>query len=246
MKCKNCNEKDAIKYSKYSSGEFCSRKCACGFSTKAKRKEINEKVSKTLSGQKKTAIHKKRISESLLVSDKYKAFVQTRKGTNAFFTDSWRENISISMKKYYKSKIWTDEERDRLSRQAKEQNFGGHTSKKAVYYKMKNGSVVYLHSSYEEKVAMSLDENNVNWIRPEPLRYIGKDDKEHRYYADFYLKDYNIYLDTKNDYLIQKDKDKIKRVREQNQKIIMVLDKDHLEWSLFAEMVCSRFTNKKD
>lgn len=33
MKCKNCNENDAIKYSKYSSGEFCSRKCARSYST---------------------------------------------------------------------------------------------------------------------------------------------------------------------------------------------------------------------
>ena len=48
MKCRNCNEKDAVKYSQYSNGEFCSKECARGFSTKAKRKEINEKVSKTL------------------------------------------------------------------------------------------------------------------------------------------------------------------------------------------------------
>ena len=52
MKCKNCEIKDAVKYSKYSNGKFCSRKCACAFSTKEKRKEINEKVSKTLTGRK--------------------------------------------------------------------------------------------------------------------------------------------------------------------------------------------------
>ncbi|NBO56472.1 MAG: hypothetical protein EBU84_18195 [Actinobacteria bacterium] len=32
----------------YGSGRFCSKKCSRGFSTKSKRKEINEKVSKTL------------------------------------------------------------------------------------------------------------------------------------------------------------------------------------------------------
>ena len=51
-KCKYCEIKEAIKYSKYSSGEFCSKKCANGFSTKAKRSEINEAVSKKLSGRK--------------------------------------------------------------------------------------------------------------------------------------------------------------------------------------------------
>lgn len=50
MKCKNCNEKEAVKYSKYSNGLFCSKECARSFSTKSKRKQINEKVSKKLEG----------------------------------------------------------------------------------------------------------------------------------------------------------------------------------------------------
>jgi hypothetical protein len=50
MKCKNCETNDALKYSKYSTGEFCSRECARGFSTKEKRSEINNKVSLKLKG----------------------------------------------------------------------------------------------------------------------------------------------------------------------------------------------------
>jgi len=51
MKCENCgNEHDGF----YGSGRFCSSKCARGFSTKAKRKEINEKVSQKLKGCYKT------------------------------------------------------------------------------------------------------------------------------------------------------------------------------------------------
>jgi hypothetical protein len=210
MKCKNCNEKDAVKYSKYSNGEFCSRKCARGFSTKAKRKEINEKVSKTLTKEKIIKI-------CPVCGD---GFQNSNKKFCSFLCYSRGEKPKV-----------TEITRNKLSLIAKKRNFGGHTSKNAVYYKMKNGSVVYLHSSYEEKLAISLDKNNVKWIRPEPLRYVGNDDKEHRYYADFYLKDYDIYLDTKNDYLIQKDKDKIRRVQEQNKKTIMVLDRNHLEWS---------------
>ena len=52
MKCKNCQINDAIKYSKYCMGEFCSKKCARSYSTKEKRKEISEKVSKKLLGRK--------------------------------------------------------------------------------------------------------------------------------------------------------------------------------------------------
>lgn len=44
MNCENCGiEHDGS----YGSGRFCGTKCSRGFSTKAKRKEINEKVSKT-------------------------------------------------------------------------------------------------------------------------------------------------------------------------------------------------------
>lgn len=44
-KCENC---DSDHNGEYGSGRFCSSKCARGFSTKAKRTEINEKVSRTL------------------------------------------------------------------------------------------------------------------------------------------------------------------------------------------------------
>jgi len=52
MKCKNCNEKEAIKYSKYSTGEFCCRECARSYSTKENRKEISKKVSEKLKKRK--------------------------------------------------------------------------------------------------------------------------------------------------------------------------------------------------
>lgn len=48
MKCKNFEIKDAIKYSKYTTGEFCSKLCTRSFSSKDKRLEINKKVSETL------------------------------------------------------------------------------------------------------------------------------------------------------------------------------------------------------
>jgi len=49
MICEYCN-KDHDGF--YGSGRFCNSKCARGFSTKAKRKEINEKVSNNLKGYK--------------------------------------------------------------------------------------------------------------------------------------------------------------------------------------------------
>lgn len=43
MKCKNCNKKNGEKYSKYSSGEFCSKKCAKSYSVKIRNKK-EEKI----------------------------------------------------------------------------------------------------------------------------------------------------------------------------------------------------------
>lgn len=48
MICELCNKEFFIKYA---SGRFCSKECSHSFSTKSKRKEINEKVSKALSGR---------------------------------------------------------------------------------------------------------------------------------------------------------------------------------------------------
>ena len=51
--CENCNQEHN---GTYGSGRFCSSKCARGFSTKAKRKEINEKVSTKINANKFTLI----------------------------------------------------------------------------------------------------------------------------------------------------------------------------------------------
>lgn len=45
MKCENCGKEHN---GNYGSGRFCSQLCARSFSTKANRKEINKRVSKTL------------------------------------------------------------------------------------------------------------------------------------------------------------------------------------------------------
>jgi len=49
MECENCKGSNE---GTYGSGRFCSPKCARGFSSKEKRSEINEKVSKSLLGRK--------------------------------------------------------------------------------------------------------------------------------------------------------------------------------------------------
>lgn len=100
-------------------------------------------------------------------------------------------------------------------------------------------------SSYEFKVAQSLDNNNIRWVQPKRLKYIDNKNKLHYYTADFYLPDYDIYLDPKNDFLINnenpilgyKDIDKIKWVMEQNNVKILVLNKNQLTWNEINKLI---------
>lgn len=55
MICENCNKEHD---GSYGSGRFCSCKCARGFSSKEKRHEINEKVSKTLLKRRELGLYK--------------------------------------------------------------------------------------------------------------------------------------------------------------------------------------------
>jgi hypothetical protein len=117
-----------------------------------------------------------------------------------------------------------DASRKNLSEHAKRRELGGHTSKIKLHYEMKNGSVVYLQSSYEILFARILDRLNIEWTRPKPLKWIDELGKDHRYYPDFLVG--NIYIDTKNDFLAIKDKKKIDTVKLQNSVDIRIVTKN--------------------
>lgn len=58
---------------------------------------------------------------------------------------------------------------------------------------------VMLDSSWELILAKRLDELKIKWIRPsEPLPWEDDEGISHNYFPDFYLPDYNLYLDPKN------------------------------------------------
>lgn len=132
-----------------------------------------------------------------------------------------------------KGRKHTEEWKQKASERAKKQGFGGWHASRSFDY---NG--IRLDSSYEVKFAEDLDKNKIKWSRPKPLLY-KLNDEEHRYYPDFYLDDYGVYVDTKNDYLINHvnpkygitDVEKINLVSQQNNVKIYILDKNNLLWS---------------
>ena len=106
-------------------------------------------------------------------------------------------------------------------------------------------------STYEVTVAKILDENHISWIQPKKLAYIKKKKKKHNYIPDFYLPDYNVYLDPKNDYLIQnvnpvlgyRDIDKISWVMQQNNVHIIILSKTELTWDIILDKILEACDN---
>lgn len=115
------------------------------------------------------------------------------------------------------------------------QGFGGNRCRgHHGWYTSPTAGRVYLESSYEFKVAESLDANGVRWIRPckkDAFTYqLPNESRTRRYEADFYLPDYNVYLDPKNDYRIMKDKRKIRIIRQTYKIRLLVLNVGELDW----------------
>ncbi len=107
------------------------------------------------------------------------------------------------------------------------------------YYFDSDGNSCLLESWNELKLANELDKNNVKWIRPKAFKL--SDGKN--YEPDFYLPEYNVYLDPKckffgkSKYLGYKPNEsqveKIKRFeQEYNVKVLILWDheKDALKW----------------
>lgn len=89
-------------------------------------------------------------------------------------------------------------------------------SRKPEWYFNKNeNKEVLLDSSWEVKVAKSLDAADVEWIRPKFIKWTDVTGKIRRYFPDFYLPKSDIYLDPKNPYCMVRDKEKMEQISKQ-------------------------------
>lgn len=141
----------------------------------------------------------------------------------------------------YKGTPHTEEFKKKARENAIKNNLGGVRKSKKILY---NG--YYLGSMYEYKLALDLDKNNIKWKVPNKIKYKDSNGKTRFYTPDFYLPEYDIYLDPKNDYLINninpilgfKDSDKIKWVCEQNNIKCYILNEKQLNWDYIkAELI---------
>jgi len=143
------------------------------------------------------------------------------------------------VKPSFLGKHHTNEFKQKQRENAIKQGLGGFNMRRGIDY---NG--VKLDSSYEVELAKSLDENNVKWQRCTKFSY-HMNGKLHHYTPDFFLPDYNVYLDPKNDFLIDsinpklgyKDVDKIHQVEVENNIRVIILNKDQLSWEFIQHQI---------
>ena len=122
------------------------------------------------------------------------------------------------------------------SRLARNQGFGGYreNSGRSKKFRVKdsNGKEVVLQSTYELLCSELLNDLGIKWIRPKSLRYDGK-----LYFPDFYLPEYDIFLDPKNNFKAKQDELKIQKVIEQNNVKVFILTVDLITKDYIQKLV---------
>lgn len=81
---------------------------------------------------------------------------------------------------------------------------------------------IMLDSTWELELAKQLDILEISWIRPKPIKWIDDDGLSHNYFADFYLTDYDLYIDPKNPHAQNVQAEKIKCLRRQLTNLIIL------------------------
>jgi len=196
MKCENCEKEND---GSYSSGRFCSMKCARGFSTKNNKKERNKKISKKLKGTTQSKELKKIRSD-----------IQIERMS----TGENKKILSDSLKSYFKN---NPEVRKEYSERAKKRIFSKKTRKKLskissdrAKKRHANGDISFmwpsrknLKPSYPESVFIKLlDEEKIKYEREVK---IGK------WFADFLINKTVLEIDgSQHEKKERKESDKIK------------------------------------
>jgi hypothetical protein len=96
---------------------------------------------------------------------------------------------------------------------------------------------IILESSFEVRTAIVLDSLNVKWIKVRKGYVWNDNGKTRRYIPDFYLPDYDIFLDPKNDYLIKKDKKKIESAMLLNNIKVIILSDDQISETFIKDLL---------
>lgn len=84
-----------------------------------------------------------------------------------------------------------------------------------------------LRSSYEIILANWLNDQNILWVQPKSFFY-ELNGKKMRYFPDFFLPDYSIIIETKNDYLLSLQTEKMDAIKKVSNYPLHILTNDDI------------------
>jgi hypothetical protein len=116
-------------------------------------------------------------------------------GTEYHISDETKEKLSNARK----GKHHTKEHKEKLSKIMKDiaKDNPNYSFSKNKYFKKEIINGFRMDSSWESIFANYLNKNDIKWIKnKKPFRYIFENE-EHSYYPDFYLEDFNLYIEIK-------------------------------------------------
>jgi hypothetical protein len=205
-------------------GKFCSRTCAN--SRGQRTEEFKKIVSEKLTGRK---IPREIIEKTIKSKNQISSFGLPNTLCKICGKDTGSKTRKTCSKECY----------SKLCKLQSQQNpkCGGqkHTHRSKI--KNINGDVFISESSFEAKLSEILNSLGILWIRPNFVLYLDNDHNQRRYYPDFYLPEFNIYIDTKNDYLIKTDIDKIFKSSKQNNIKIVILGEKYITEDCIKSLV---------
>ena len=204
--CKHCLKK--LSFYDAKSKKFCNRSCSASYNNKRMSKETRQKQVKSLkeTNSKKVAQIKIRWIRVCAVC-----------GIITIHRQKAKKIQSCGDPECY-SKLMSSLMRGRT----------GGSTKQFITYTNKN-LTCSLDSSWELLMAQDLDKHNILWSRPSSFLLSNK----RRYTPDFYLPDYDVYLDPKayrRGYLKQIEKIKLFE-KEYSTRCFVISDKNNLTWS---------------
>lgn len=202
--CCECN--NLIPLSK----KFCNSSCSAKYNNSGRKLSDSTKneISKTFKKKYKEGyVNPNKDSayegRSIITSSNYDAVEKKYKYNCKYCGEEYRLNI-------YPSKARKSCSRECRTKLIFKNRAYRNGSRKTIYYYNKFiDETIVLESSWELRVAKLLDLKDIHWIRPNSLDWVDENNNVRQYYPDFYLKDYKLYLDPKNEYCMKLDKVKL-------------------------------------
>ena len=184
--------------------KFCSSVCSGSYNTKGRvlSEEQKLKTSKTL---------KRKHSTGEIITTE-----RQRKPVPRLFCNIYYNNCKICGKiivnRYSGGKITCSRECHSIASTKIRTYPNG--ARKTIYYDNPNQGRIVLESSWELEIAKLLDSMKIIWIRPKFIRWVDDLGKARIYYPDFYLSDFQVYLDPKNPFCCNQDFEKMTKITE--------------------------------